>query len=81
MRLIDADALVEELHKHFGIRFDENEWWNSSHVLTAIACTSTVDAIPIKWLYKQSDNPDRSDAFRNACDSVAMAWMAERKEE
>ena len=35
-------------------------------------------AVHIKWLYEQSDNPDRSDRFRNACDLVAMTWLEER---
>jgi hypothetical protein len=36
MRLIDADALIDVLHFWFRDGFDEDKWWNSTHVLAAI---------------------------------------------
>lgn len=39
------------------------------------------DAIPIEWLFKQSENPSNTDAIRNAIDYIVYTLWAERKEE
>lgn len=40
----------------------------------------TVDAIPIKWLLEQAENPSNTDAIRNAIDYIVYTLWAERKE-
>lgn len=89
-RLIEADAVYKilescEIRKAtIGNPLTDWEYGYTCGIERAeseIESAPTVDAIPIKWLYEQSDNPDRSDRFRNACDLVAMTWLEERKEE
>ena len=46
-KYIAVDELVNELHEHFSNGFDGDEWWNSTHVLTAIERTPTVDVVPV----------------------------------
>lgn len=79
-RLINADKVLKKAETMY-VAIDSS--LNSVLAVNAydIKHAPTVEAIPIKWLYEQSDNPDRSDAFRNACDLVAMAWRAEREED
>lgn len=81
-RLTDADRLFGELCDHIEEDEDtERAWVDIEAIVQVFNHAPTVDAVPIKWLYEQSDNPDRSDRFRNACDLVAMTWLEERKEE
>ncbi len=44
-----------------------------------IECAPTVEAIPIKWLTAQAENPSNSDAIRNALDYIVYTLWAERK--
>jgi len=83
MRLINADEIVyEETLRCAGHIGNCSTYYHDRHVWDGdIDKMPTVEAIPIKWLYEQSDNPDRSDRFRNACDLVAMIWLEEREEE
>lgn len=83
-RYIDADELlkemdlyIERLQRMYKRRLRKGEVGVFLDLKAIAEGQETVEAVPIKWLYEQSDNPDRSNIFRNACDSVAMAWMAE----
>ena len=52
--LISRQAVIKALHSYFGDGFEEDKWWNSTHVLTAIKeipsaqpepCVDTIDAL------------------------------------
>lgn len=87
VRLIDADALDRAMyHKSFEVDDGRNVWnsglWIRYKIYEEASREApTIESVPVKWLYEQSDNPCRSDCFRNACDLVAMTWLEERKEE
>lgn len=38
------------------------------------------DAIPIEWLWEQSENPSNTDEIRNAIDYIVYTLWAKRKE-
>lgn len=38
-----------------------------------IKAQPTVEAIPIKWMIEQAENPSNSDAIRNALDHIVYA--------
>ena len=84
MRLVNADDIPytmlykEDFMKHTGC--EAQAAWKKD-----IDALPTVDAIPIKWLTAQADNPSNSDKLRNAIDYVVYylvytRWQG-RKEE
>ena len=79
-RTIDADALVNELHKHFSKGFDGDEWWNSTHVLTAIEQAPTVDAAPVRHgRWKKAERNGMwaySDAYRQCSECKDVIYLA-----
>ena len=80
-RLIDADklkfvpALIEP------VLVGDESHWETIILKDRIDNAPTVDAIPIKWLTAQADNPSNSDKLRNAIDYIVYTLWAERKEE
>ena len=76
-RYIDADTFKTRL---------EHEAWSRGHIellhaIDIVNETPTIDAVPIKWLTAQAENPSNSDALRNAIDYIVYTLWAERKEE
>lgn len=77
-RLIDADNLHTLLVKEHA--FGE---LSAKKAIRAIEQAPTVDAVPVDWLLEQEESVSNSDAFRDECAGVRLAWMAEaeRREE
>lgn len=54
--LISRQAVIEELHRYFSDEFDSgdgfnsNEYWNSTHVLQAIANVPNVEPRTGQWI-------------------------------
>ena len=75
-RLIDANKLwLEMASETAGYCYPCDMVWK------AIENTPTIDAIPIKWLTAQAENPSNSDKLRNAIDYIVYTLWAEREEE
>lgn len=47
--LISRQAVIEELHQYFSVGFDFDRYWNSTHVLQAIANVPSVEPITGHW--------------------------------
>lgn len=72
-RLINADALLKAICSYpYGYR---------GMIKSEIENQPTVDAVPIKWLTAQAENPSNSDELRNAIDYIVYTLWAEREEE
>lgn len=78
MRLIDADKLIRTVRfltlrdgKEIEIHYVEVERIDSA---------PTIDAVPVDWLLEQEDNVLNSDAFRDECAGVRLAWTQGRTE-
>lgn len=86
-KLINADALFTQMKEYLDKRNEEANMtgnraadvtWDDAVML--IKNASPVDAIPIKWLTAQAENPSNSDMLRNAIDYIVYTLWAERKE-
>lgn len=81
MRLIDSDKLTADI---LALRDCPNGYsgtYDKACIIGMIEEQPTVEAIPIKWLTAQADNPSNSDKLRNAIDYIVYTLWAERKEE
>lgn len=48
--LISRQAVIEELHQYFSVGFDFDRYWNSTHVLQAIANVPNVEPRTGRWI-------------------------------
>lgn len=94
-RLIDADALINDLEYDVELdaralddtdlvglhreltQFDKD---CKANTIAFLKEAPTIDAIPIKWLTAQAENPSNSDRLRNAIDYIVYTLWAERSE-
>ena len=82
MRLIDADTLLPMMKyattdSEIGV-FPIKIGFNT--ITKVIDDVPTVDAVQIKWLLEQAENPYNTDEIRNAIDYIVYTLWAERKE-
>lgn len=58
--LISRQAAVDALHKRFKDGFDEDKWWNSTHVLETIKSVPSAQKkgewIPVTKIYKVTED-------------------------
>lgn len=79
MRLIDADTVKAVFEEKSSVAVCGVELCKA--IIRRIDEAPTVDAIPIKWMIEQVENPSNSDAIRNALDYIVYTLWEERKEE
>lgn len=76
MRLIDADALNNELQKRVGSPTDEKLYEANLCIIDA----PTIDAIPVAWLRdKLLDMSNADEALSKAAWRVMRAWEKEQE--
>lgn len=71
MRLIDADTVKAVFEEKSSVAVCGVELCKA--IIRRIDEAPTVDAIPIKWMIEQAENPSNSDAIRNALDHIVYA--------
>lgn len=87
MRLIDADALKAKQQEDADLFINDSTISGKirrDEALNAVANivnAPTVDAVPVKWLFKQAENPNNSDAFRNFIDELVYKKWRGRDEQ
>lgn len=78
MRLIDADKLIRTVR--FLTLRDGKEIEIHYVKVERIDSAPTIDAVPVDWLREQEESVLNSDAFRDECAGVRLAWMADRED-
>lgn len=75
MRLMGADALIEEMVKVPGNR------WNTKTLGEALDSVPTIDAIPVEWLRKEMNMADdRGDVeMTDAISWLIQTWHKEQE--
>ena len=90
MELISRQAAIDAFHTWFRDGFDEDKWWNSTHVLAAIEGLPSVEPkiirckdckhwIPYDWMFSeiwQSKNIADYPEDEIGCDCSEMAMKA-----
>ena len=86
MKLIDRDELLRNIEADIdisvtGVRNMEAVKCCLQNILDDVKESPVVDAVPIKLLTAQAENPSNSDTLRNAIDYIVYTLWAERREE
>lgn len=68
---ISRQAVIEELHQYFSVGFDFDRYWNSTHVLQAIANVPSVEPITGHWIA----NDDYDGEAYYTCSRCEKPWV------
>ncbi len=70
--LISRQAVIEELHQYFSVGFDSDRYWNSTHVMQAIANVPIVEAKTGHWIA----NDDYDGEVYYTCSRCEEPWVS-----
>lgn len=85
--LINRQAAIDALHRWFADGFEEDRFWNSTHVLAAIECLPSADAVEVVRCKDCKHNPKdawfgcpMSHMTETQKPDTAWCWKGERKD-
>lgn len=82
MRLIDADALPNELfkkHVHDGEELAPMLYYDDA--VKVVEDAPTIPAIPVEWLEDRVYDMKRAPLYRRYAEMLLMEWLQEQKEQ
>ena len=86
MRLIDADALKEEIEFHptsvsvcMTVAEAKGQTLFKNRCLEDIANAPTIDAIPVGWLIDRANDPERAPLYRRYAQMLYEEWQKEQE--